>query len=330
VILAGDIGGTNARLACFAPQGQRLISVLEKDYPSREHATLEELVAQFLSRHNVQVERACFGIAGPVKNGRVVTPNLPWVVDRGELTTRLGIQNVFLINDLEANTYGIAALEPDDLVTLNEGLADPEGNLAVIAAGTGLGEAGAYWDGKMHRPLACEGGHCDFAPRNALETRLLRYLLDQHEHVSYERVLSGAGLVNIYTFLRDSGLGTEPPWLAEQMRDVDAAAAVSNAALEGRSALAEQALDLFVSLYGAEAGNLALKLKATGGVYVGGGIAPKIILKLKGVTFMGAFAAKGRMRPLLEAIPVKVILNDKTALLGAARCALLTDVRQAI
>ena len=323
MILAGDIGGTNARLACFALRGGRLTSVLEEDYPSREHATLEEIVERFVSAHNMQVERACFGIAGPVENGRVVTPNLPWVVDRSELAGRLGISAVWLINDLEANTYGIATLAPQDLLVLNQGSRDRNGNLAVIAAGTGLGEAGAYWDGGMHRPIPCEGGHCDFAPRNELETELLQHLLKQYDHVSYERVLSGGGLVNLYTFLRDTGRGEELAWLAEEMRQQDPAAAISKAAMEGRSGLAVDALRLFVSLYAAEAGNLALKFKATGGVFVGGGIAPKIIDKLNQPTFMQAFTAKGRLRPLLEAIPVKVILNDKTALLGAARRAVL-------
>ncbi|HLW79132.1 MAG TPA: glucokinase, partial [Terriglobia bacterium] len=193
MILAGDIGGTNARLACFkAGEGGRLTSVLEKDYPSREYATLEEIVSQFVDQSGVAVDGACFGIAGPVENGRVVTPNLPWVVDKQELVRRLGSETVLLLNDLEANTYGIEALGPDDLVVLNQGAEEAEGNYAVIAAGTGLGEAGAYWDGRTHRPLACEGGHSDFAPRNELETELLVALLKQYDHVSYERVLSGA------------------------------------------------------------------------------------------------------------------------------------------
>lgn len=323
MILAGDIGGTTARLGCFALRGGRLTSIVEEDFSSRDHATLEEIVARFVSGRQVPIERACFGIAGPVKNGRVVTPNLPWVVDRNGLASRLGINAVWLINDLEANTYGIATLDAADLLVLNQGSPDRQGNLAVISAGTGLGEAGAYWDGGMHRPVPGEGGHCDFAPRNALETELLQYLLKQYDHVSYERVLSGSGLVNVYSFLRDTGRGAEVVRLAEEMRDQDPAAAISKAAMEGQSPLAEQALDLFVSLYGAEAGNLALKFKATGGVFVGGGIAPKIVEKLKQPGFMQAFTDKGRLRPLLEAIPVKVILNEKTALLGAARCAVL-------
>lgn len=318
MILAGDVGGTKTYLAFFQAGGKRLKPVVEGMFPSREHAGLAEIVHQFVSAHGLRVERACFGVAGPIKHGRCEATNLAWVVDARQLASELGIETVGLMNDLEANAYGIAALEAEDFLVLNGGARDAEGNAAVIAAGTGLGEAGLYWDGQQHRPFACEGGHADFAPRNALEVELLRYLLTRFEHVSWERVLSGRGLHNIYLFLRDTGRGTEPAWLTEEMRQRDPAAAISQAALEGRCALCLQALELFVSLYGAEAGNLALKVMATGGVYVGGGIAPKIIDKLKDGTFMEAFTAKGRLKPLLEAIPVGVILNDKTALHGAA------------
>jgi glucokinase len=319
VILAGDIGGTNARLACFKLDGHRLVSVQEQDYPSREHPGLEEIAKTFVADYSLSVDKACFGVAGPVKNGRVVTSNLPWVVDAARLAHLLRLDQVALVNDLEANTYGIPSLEPNDLTSLNDGAAEAAGNIAVIAAGTGLGEAGAYWDGTRHHPLPSEGGHADFAPRNDLEIELLSKLLGRFNRVSYERVLSGAGLLHIYEFLRDSGRGKEPEWLRAEMEAGDPSAAISKAALAGRSDLCGQALETFVSIYGAEAGNLALKFKATGGIFVGGGIAPKIIKKLKLPTFMEAFKAKGRMRRLLEAIPVRVILNDRTALLGAAR-----------
>jgi len=242
-------------------------------------------------------------------------------VDARLVARELGLQAVGLINDLEANAYGIAALEPNDFDVLNAGAPDAEGNQAIISAGTGLGEAGLTWDGTQHRPFATEGGHSDLAPRNHLEMELLGYLLKQFQRVSYERVVSGPGLLNIYRFLRDTGRGEEPAWLAEKMRDQDPGAVVSQAAFDGKSDLCVQALDLFVSLYGAEAGNLALKLLATGGVYLGGGIAPKIISKLQDPIFLNAFTAKGRLKPLLQAMPVRVILNDRTALLGAARCA---------
>lgn len=326
MILAGDIGGTKTRLALFTAVGERLESLVEETFPSREHGGLDEIVRTFVSTQQVSVAHAGFGVAGPVKHGRCETTNLPWVVDARQLAGQLGIASVVLINDLEANAYGVAALEAKDFVILSQGAPDAEGNAAIIAAGTGLGEAGFYWDGAQHHPFACEGGHADFAPRNELETEMLRYLLTRFTRVSYERVLSGPGLYNIYQFLRDTGRGEEPVWLTDELRQQDPAATVSQAALAGRSALCVQALDLFAAIYGAEAGNLALKVMATGGLYVGGGIAPKIMQKLRDSTFMQAFTAKGRMQPLLEAMPVRVILNDKTALLGAARCALLHAV----
>lgn len=324
MILAGDVGGTNTRLAFVKASNGRLTLIVQEVFPSREHANLEAVLRKFMSSHRLLVEQACFGVAGPVRHGRCDATNLPWVVDARQLAGALGLEAVGLINDLEANAYGIAALDPEDFAVLNPGAPDAEGNAAIIAAGTGLGEAGLYWDGTYHRPFATEGGHATFAPRTPVEMDLLRYLLTRFEHVSCERVVSGPGLLNIYRFLRDTGRGEEPAWLAERMRQQDAAAVVAQAALEGTSALSVQALDLFVSLYGAEAGNLALKVMATGGLFVGGGIAPKIIHKLKDSTFMEAFLAKGRMQPLLQAMPVRVILNDKTALLGAARCATLS------
>ncbi len=321
MILAGDIGGTKTNLAFFEVQGRGLMPVAEGTFASREHASLDDIVRRFVSVHALPIDRAGFGVAGPVKHGRCEAVNLPWVVEARRLARELGLESVALLNDLEANAYGIAALAPEDFVVLNAGAPDAKGNAAVIAAGTGLGEAGLYWDGKQHRPFASEGGHADFAPRQALEADLLRYLLAQFEHVSYERVVSGPGLYNIYRFLRDTGRREEPLWLGEEMRVGDPAAAITRAALAGTSPLCGQALDLFVSIYGAEAGNLALKVMATGGVFVGGGIAPKIIAKLRETIFTKAFTAKGRLRPLLEAVPVRVILNDKTALLGTARYA---------
>jgi len=321
MILAGDVGGTNTRLAVFDDTGGRLAPAAEATFPSREHGSLEAVLQKFNAAHPLSIDRACFGVAGPVRNGRCDATNLAWVVDARLVARELRLQAVGLINDLEANAWGIGVLEPDDLALLNPGAPDAEGNQAIISAGTGLGEAGLTWDGKQHRPFATEGGHSDFAPRNHLEMELLDYLLKQFQRVSYERVVSGPGLLNIYRFLRDTGRGEETAWLAERMRDQDPGAVISQAALEGKSDLCVQALDLFVSLYGAEAGNLALKVLATGGVFLGGGIAPKIIRKLQDPIFLTAFTAKGRMKPLLQAIPVRVILNDKTALLGAAHFA---------
>jgi len=321
MILAGDTGGTSTRLAAFELERKHLRAVVEQTYPSREHAGLGEIVAKFLAEHTVEVRHACFGIAGPVRDGRVQTPNLPWLVDAAAMATQLGLPGVDLLNDLEANAWGVAALAPEDLLTLNAGAPGARGNACVVAAGTGLGEAGMFWDGAMHRAFGCEGGHVDFAPRDALEIELLGHLQARFGHVSSERVISGPGLVNVYGFLRDTGRGTEMPEIGAAMRERDAAAAIAQAALDGRCPLCVMALDLMVSLYGAEAGNAGLKFMATGGVYIGGGIAPKIARKLAAGAFMRAFVAKGRMQPLLEAMPVHVILNPKTALLGSARYA---------
>jgi glucokinase len=328
MILAGDIGGTHARLAFVTSEDGRFTIVTEASFPSREHASLEEVLDQFLSDHRRPVEQACFGVAGPVRGNRSDATNLPWVVDGRSLAKRLRLDEVRVINDLEATAYGIGALAAEDFLVLQAGTAGARGNTAVIAAGTGLGEAGLYWDGRRHHPFATEGGHADFAPQDALQTELLQYLRTQFDHVSYERVLSGPGLFNIYRFLRDAGRAEEPAWLAGQLKDRDPSPVITRVGLEGTSELCVRALDLFVSVYGAEAGNLAQKLLATGGVYVGGGIAPQILPKLKTPIFRLAFLAKGRMQPLLEAIPVRVILNEKAGLLGAARCAFLSGTPQ--
>jgi glucokinase len=323
MILVGDIGATNSRLAFFSERDGRLQSVVEVTYPSRDHANLETIVQKFTAAHDLPIDAACFGIAGPVRHGRSDTPNLPWDVDAQALASALRLTTVRLLNDLEAHAYGIAMLAPEDFVVLNQGAPDASGNAAVIAAGTGLGEAGMYWDGQQHHPFAGEGGHSGFAPSDPVQMELLNFLRHEFGHVSWERVVSGPGLHNIYRFLRDTGRGEEPDWLAHQMQQLDPSAVISQTALAGTSALCRQALDLFVVLYGAEAGNLALTLMATAGVYVGGGIAPKIIQKLTDSTFLDAFVTKGRLKPLLEQIPVRVIMNDKAALLGAARVATL-------
>jgi glucokinase len=319
MILAGDIGGTNTRLALIDAKNGEMRIIFEQTFPSRERTSLEAVIGEFLSLHGCDLTRASFGIAGPVLNGRCEATNLPWVVDSKTVAKQLRLKRVGLINDLVANAYGIAALQRKDFVTLNEGARNAEGNRAIISAGTGLGEAGMYWDGQAHRPFASEGGHVDFAPRNHLEMELLNYSMKRYRRVSYERFVSGPGLQHVYEFLRDTGKGEEPAWLAEQMSHGDPAPIISQLALNGKSPLCLQTIELFVSLYGAEAGNLALKVMATGGVYLGGGIAPKIISKLREAAFMNSFTAKGRMKPLLQDIPVRVIMNPKTALLGAAR-----------
>jgi glucokinase len=329
MFLGGDIGGTNTRLAFFEGTPERLKPVHIEIFPSPQFPGPVDIVRKFLGTHQVPVDGVCFGLPGAVVNGRVETTNLPWVVDALQMSTDLGFSSVTLINDLYANAQGIGLLEEADFVVLNPGVA-AGGNRALISAGTGLGEAGLYSDGRGgYHPFPSEGGHADFAPRNELEMDLLRYLMGRFEHVSYERVLSGPGLHNVYLFLRDTGRGEEPSWLAEQIAHGDASAAISRSALEGTSAICVQALDIFVSIYGAEAGNLALKMLATGGMYVGGGIAPKIIRKLSSTAFMKSFSAKGRLGGMLKEIPVRVITNDKTALLGAGRVAAMSTVKTA-
>lgn len=320
MILAGDIGGTNARLAYFQPQNGHLRLVSERVFPSREHSELGEIVIRFLDDSGTQPDAACFGIAGPVRNGRVETSNLPWVIEQSRLAKQIHLPATLLINDLEASAWGIGALSAADLVAVNPG-SGTVGNQAVIAPGTGLGEAGLFWDGNRHNVFACEGGHADFAPQGELQIELLRFLAARFGHVSYERILSGPGLVNVYEFLRDSGREKESSTLAAAMQQRDPAATISHAALAGSDKLAEQALDLWISVYGAEASNWALKAMATGGLFLAGGISPKILPKLQGPLFMKAFLEKGRMRPLVESMPVHVVTNEKAGLLGAARCA---------
>jgi glucokinase len=275
------------------------------------------LLAEFLK--DVQApSHAAFGIAGPVMGGAVRTTNLPWYIEADALRQRFGFKTCTLLNDLEATACGLPALGADDLLTLQAGEPDARGNAAIIAAGTGLGEAGMYWDGSRHHPFATEGGHASFSPQTELEFALLHYLQLRYAHVSWERVVSGMGLVDLHDFLRGYRKVAVPQRLADEMRENDAAPVISRAALSGSDDICVETLDIFVQLYGAEAGNLALKTMSRGGVYVGGGIAPKILPFLQRDIFMQAFLNKGRMRPLLEAMPVRVILNDRVALYGPA------------
>ncbi|HEX7376756.1 MAG TPA: glucokinase [Pirellulales bacterium] len=328
MILAGDVGGTKTNVGFFEVEGEgralRVKPLVEQTYHSREHASLDELALAFVRAHDLRPSVACFGIAGPVQHGRSHTTNLPWIVDSKQLAAELSVTTALVINDLEANAFGIAELGPTDFALLNPGAAAAEGNAAVIAAGTGLGEAGMFWDGETHRPFACEGGHADFAPRNQLETELLAFLLAEFGHASWERVLSGPGLYNVYRFFVRAKPGEESPEVARQITAGDPAAVISLAAQARRCPACVAAVDLFLSLYGAEAGNLALKIMAVGGLYVGGGIAPKMLAALKTSDFLRSFSAKGRLKSTLDDIPVRVILSEKAALLGAARCAALS------
>ncbi len=319
-IFAGDIGGTSARLGLFEIRDGGMHPTVKEVYRCRDFGSLEEIVARFRSRHAVPVQGATVGIAGPVVRGSVITPNLPWYVHSGPVAEAMGVAHVELINDLVANAYGAAALSPADFEVLQEGQADPEGHACIISAGTGLGQAGFFFDGRFRRPMPSEGGHADFAPQNDAEVELLRFLQGRLGHVSYERVLSGPGLVNIYEFLTFAGRGEESSALRQELSQpgVGGAGAISRAALNGTSSRASMALDQFVAIYGAAAGNLALTFKATGGVFIGGGIAPQILPRLRGELFLQTFLDKGRMRPLLAAMTVRVILNDECALLGSA------------
>jgi len=322
VILAGDIGGTHARIGLFEVRGGAPALVAERIYPSREFSGLDAVLKKEIEEHHPAISSAAFGIAGPVHDGRVRTPNLPWEVDARSLTAVLGLAHVTLLNDLEALAYGIHLLGPSDVAVLNPGK-EGTGNRAVVAAGTGLGVAGLIWDGQIHRPFATEGGHADFAPRNALESELMLHLAKRFGRVSNERVVCGAGLVNVYEFLRDTGRGDEPAWLRERLAKDDRAKVISEAGLDRSSELCSRALDMFASVYGTVTGDVALYFLATGGMYLGGGIAPKVLARLKEPDlFRASFVDKGRLRSLVEQIPVSVVLDDRVGLKGAARAAM--------
>ena len=322
MILAADVGGTKTALGLFDEHGGSLTAIHERVLSSREFPAFEGLLRAFLADGpGGVITAACFGVAGPVVDRRVATTNLPWELDEQRLAAAIPAKRVKLVNDLEAMAHGVLALPSSALLTLQPG--QPHGgNMALVAAGTGLGEAMLLWDGARYLAMASEGGHTDFAPRTDVEIALLRSLRLRFGHVSYERLLSGPGLHNIYRFLRETGGAPEPAWLTERFARGDPAAVISEAALDGTDPTCAAALDLFVSIYGAEAGNLALKALAVGGIFLGGGIAPKIVARLTADdTFLRAFRDKGRLGKLMTAMPVQVVLDPRVALLGAARVA---------
>lgn len=319
IILAGDVGGTKTLLQLFAIDGDGQRVLAEQRYGSPDYPGLAPIVRDFLAGRGVAVDSACFGVPGPVQDGRFQATNLPWELAEGQLQADLGIARVRLINDFVAAGYGLSGLTADDLVVLNPGTALAEAPVAVLGAGTGLGEAVLYWAGEHYAVLPSEGGHVDFAPRNVVEIGLLRYLLDKFGRVSYERVLSGPGLVNIYAYLRDTGVAPESDALRTAMAAGDAGAAIGNAATS--DPLCARAVELFVEIYGAEAGNLALKILARGGVYLAGGVATHLVPHFRTGRFRQAFVEKGRMGALLEGIPVYLVTNSKVGLLGAAAVA---------
>lgn len=315
MILAADIGGTNARVALFA-DGSEIVC---ETFRTEAWGSAEEILLEFLARHPARVDAVCVAVAGPVHGGRSAPMNIPWTVEELRLANALGVAAVSLVNDLEANARGIMLLGREDLAVLNHGDSSSGGNCVVVSAGTGLGEAGLLWDGRRYVTVAGEGGHADFAPRTDVEVALYRYLAADYGHVSYERVCSGGGLVNIYRFLRDGEGRQERSWIhGAGAAALPSPAAVAAEAANNPRSLGARALAMFVSIYGARAANVALSFMATGGVYLGGGIAPRITTNLAGGGFMKAFTAKGRVSQLLARIPVYVVLNDRAALLGAA------------
>jgi glucokinase len=323
MILAGDVGGTKVHLALYNFEGGRLKPVRDQKYPAPEFACLDDIVKKFLADGDAgereQIVAACFGCPGPVRDGRLKLTNLPWTLDVRDLQPSLDIEHIFLINDLEANGYGIPELAPESIFTLHTGDAAAMGHRGLIAAGTGLGEALLIWNGKTHRPIPSEGGHCDFAARTDREIALLEYLRKVlNGRVSWERVVSGLGIKNVYAYLRDVEKIEEPQWLRDRMAAEDPNAVIGQCAEDSSSPLCFETMQTFAAAYGAEAGNIALKVLAVGGTYLGGGIAPKSLKTLGAGGFMQAFLDKGRLSPLLETIPVRVILDDTCALLGAA------------
>jgi glucokinase len=306
-VLAGDVGGTKTDLAVYRVEGAETVTRhREGSFPSQDYAGLEELVREFLGDHDEGIDAAAFGVAGPVLEGRVTVTNLPWKVEAASLARAIGCPEVRLMNDLESTAYGALFLDSEHLLTLNEGIAR-RAHRCVIAAGTGLGQAILFWDGARYRPAATEGGHVDFAPRNEREMGLLRFLLQRYDRVSYERVLSGPGLLNIFDYLIEAE---------------DPGAVVGEAGVSGACATCREAVDLFASLYGAQAANLALSSMALGGVYIGGGIVTKLLPRIQSGGFMESFTFVGRFESLMAETPVQVILDPKTSLLGAAEVAL--------
>ena len=317
IVLCGDIGGTHTRLALLGWHAGMPVLRREQTFPSNAYRSLEEIIPEFLLPNEPAPTAAAFGLAGPVRNERCQITNLPWRLDAAQLARRFGFP-VRLLNDLEAAAWGLPALSAGQLLTLQPGTADPVGNRTLIAAGTGLGEAGLVWDGNRHLPFATEGGHCDFSPGDELQRDFQRFLQQRLGHATWEDVVSGPGLGNLFRFLLEHHDTPPPAWFSNSLEDGDPAAAITHAAEAGSDPLARTALELFVRFYAAETGNLALKHMATGGVFLAGGIAPRILTWLQQPAFLETFCNKGMMRDLLESVPVQVILDNRVALYGAA------------
>ncbi|MFY0255639.1 glucokinase [Chitinophaga sp. 30R24] len=318
-LLAGDLGGTKTNLALFSLWHGKLDMIREETYPSRNYTSFSEIIQQFINEgKDILPQRICVGVAGPVVRGKVELTNLAMEVNEEEIRRGTGIGLVCLINDLEATAYGLATLAQQQLITLHRGAPDHSGNMALIAPGTGLGMAGLYWDGAYHHPFATEGGHTDFSPRTDLDILLFRYLQDKYEIVSGERVVSGPGIFDIYEFLRDVKGMEEPAAFRDVLNTGNASAAISKAALEAKLPLCVKTMELFVRYLAREACNLVLKLKATGGLFLGGGIPPKIAALLETGDFYHYYMQSDRMAELLSSVPIHIVNNDKAALWGAA------------
>lgn len=317
--LAGDIGGTKTRLALFSIAADACEPFEIESFPSQDYDSLEDIVLTYLAEKPTELIGASFGIAGPIFSGQAKVTNLSWTVEEGALSDALGGIPVKLLNDLHAISSAIPHLKPKDLVTLIPGEAAPQGAKGVIAPGTGLGEGFLVWDGMRYQPHPSEGGHTSFGPQSPLQLELLNYLDTIFGHVSYERVCSGIGIGNLYKFLRDGKGLEEPGWLAESLAGVeDPTPIIAQAALEEKAEICSQTMDLFVSILGSEAGNLALKVLATGGIYLGGGIPRRILPLLKGKAFTEGFLDKGRFADMLTRVPVYVITHPAAGVFGAA------------
>lgn len=314
-LLAGDIGATKTNLALFHFEDGKYSVLKEEKFPTKQSDGIDKILSGFLSGTKAP-DLISLGVAGPVTDGLVSITNVPWQIDAGELSRLHNNIPVYLINDLEATAYGLAALKDTDIHTIHEGSGNVSGNIALIAPGTGLGEAGLFWDGNAYRPFATEGGHCDFSPKNELDSELYVYLHKKYEQVSWERLISGNGIVDIYEFLRVRKERDVPSWLPEKMLTHDPAAVISGNA--ENAAICRETMGLFLRYLATEAANLVLKFKATGGVYIGGGIMPKILRMVHAESFMKWFQDFDRMKPLLNSVPVSIVLNERTALLGAA------------
>lgn len=323
IIMAADVGGTKTNLALYKIKNGALLLLKENSYRTKMVESFTEMVHDFHAGNAPSIDGICLGVAGHVTQGRVKGTNFPWKIDREEIHKELQIPSVSLVNDMEANAYGLAALSEKDFVTLKDGSNIP-GNAALISPGTGLGEAGLYWDGSHYHPFATEGGHCDFSPRNDLDVKIWQYLQKKFGHISWERLISGPGILNIYEVLRSLSGRKEPDWLKENFQNKDPSVVITETALDGKDPVCKETLELFIRFLAIESAQLALKFKATGGIYIGGGILPNIIKGINREIFQRDFVQSDLMGALLQTVPIKVILNEKTALLGAVYYAAMT------